>query len=186
MTLLGLGLYAAEFSSGANLGQEFFINSQELEDKVRQLLPSQGGAEAGFDLSASTQIVPIIDLTESAEGSNVRQDLQTAFSLNDVTSFNTSGETITIVNNTGYFRIFGTTNVQGAGSSVLSLTDGVTTKQTFVVTGGASAVQQAIPFDFVIFIAAGQSLTSETDAAIRNIIISKQIADIDGNLTTPS
>ena len=186
MTLLGLGLLDVEFSSGVNVAQEFFINSQELEDKVRQLLPSQGGAGAGFDLSASSQIVPIIDLTESAEGSNVRQDLQTAFSLNDVTSFNTSGETITIVNNTGYFRIFGTVNVQGAGSSVLSLTDGVTTKQTFVVTGGASAVQQAVPFDFVIFISAGQSLTSETDASLRNIIISKQIADIDGNLTTPS
>ena len=52
------------------MGQEFFINSQELETKVRQLLPSQGGAGQGFDLSASTQIVPIIDLTESAEGSN--------------------------------------------------------------------------------------------------------------------
>lgn len=30
--------------------QEYFINSQELETKVRQLLPSQGGAGAGFDL----------------------------------------------------------------------------------------------------------------------------------------
>ena len=64
------------------MAQEFFINSQELEDKIRQLLPSQGGAGAGFDLSASTQIVPIIDLTESAEGSNVREDLQTAMSFN--------------------------------------------------------------------------------------------------------
>ena len=61
------------------MGQEFFINSQELESKVRQLLPSQGGAGAGFDLSASTQIVPIIDLTESAEGSNVRADFELPF-----------------------------------------------------------------------------------------------------------
>ena len=65
------------------MGSEYFINSQELEDKVRNLLPSQGGAGAGFDLSASTQIIPIIDLTESAEGSNIRQDLQTSFSFNN-------------------------------------------------------------------------------------------------------
>ena len=52
-----------------SVGSEYFINSQELENKVRNLLPSQGGAGAGFDLSASTQIIPIIDLTESAEGS---------------------------------------------------------------------------------------------------------------------
>ena len=61
------------------MGQEFFINSQLLEDQVRKLLPSQGGQGAGFDLSASTQIIPVIDLTESAEGSNLRSDLQTAF-----------------------------------------------------------------------------------------------------------
>ena len=57
------------------MGQEFFINSQDLESKIRKLLPSQGGAGAGFDLSASTQIIPIIDLTESATGSNLRQDI---------------------------------------------------------------------------------------------------------------
>ena len=60
------------------MGQEFFINSATLEAKVRELLPSQGGAGAGFDLSASTQIIPVINLTESAEGSNLRQDLQSA------------------------------------------------------------------------------------------------------------
>ena len=32
-----------------SVGSEYFINSQELEDKVRDLLPSQGGAGAGFN-----------------------------------------------------------------------------------------------------------------------------------------
>ena len=47
------------------MAQEFFINSETLQRKVAEILPSQGGAGAGFDLSASTQIVPIVDLTES-------------------------------------------------------------------------------------------------------------------------
>jgi len=89
------------------VGSEYFINSQELEDKVRNLLPSQGGAGAGFDLSASTQIIPVIDLTESAEGSNLRQDLQTSLSHGSVTSFNVVNTTTTIISNTGYYRIFG-------------------------------------------------------------------------------
>ena len=55
------------------MGQEYFINSQQLESQVRKLLPSQGGIGAGIDLSASTQIIPIVDLTESAEGSSLRQ-----------------------------------------------------------------------------------------------------------------
>ncbi len=168
------------------MGQEFVIKSSTLEDKINQLLPSQGGAQAGVDLSASTTIIPIVDLTESAEGAQVRADLQTAFSLNDITSFNTSGATVTIVSTTGYYRIFGTCNANGGGSSILKLTDGTTTKQLLVFTGTASHVKANYPFDFVVFIPAGQSLVSETDATFQNIIVSKQIADINGNLTSPS
>ena len=64
------------------MAQEFTINSSAIESKINQLLPSQGGFGAGVDFSASTMVIPIVDLTESAEGSDVRQDLQTAFSLN--------------------------------------------------------------------------------------------------------
>ena len=52
------------------------VTSEALQAKLRQLLPSQQGF--GTDLSASDTIVPIIDLTASAEGSDVRQDLQTS------------------------------------------------------------------------------------------------------------
>ena len=69
------------------MGQEFIIKSPKLEDKVNQLLPSQGGFQAGVDLSASTTVIPIVDLTETAEGSDVRADLQTALSHNTVTAF---------------------------------------------------------------------------------------------------
>jgi hypothetical protein len=58
------------------LAEEFIIKSQAIEDKVNQLLPSQGGFQAGVDFSASTMVIPIIDLTETAEGGTTRQDLQ--------------------------------------------------------------------------------------------------------------
>ena len=87
------------------MGSEYFINSQELENKVRQLLPSQGGAGAGFDLSASTQIIPVIDLTESAEGSNIRQDLQTALSFTSSSHNLVENATTTLVSNTGYYLV---------------------------------------------------------------------------------
>ena len=35
------------------MGQEFIIKSQALEDKINQLLPSQGGFQAGVDLSVA-------------------------------------------------------------------------------------------------------------------------------------
>ena len=55
-----------------------------------------------------------------------------------------------------------------------------------LVITGTTAQNAVIPFDFVIFLPAGQSLVSETDANIKNVIVSKQIADINGNLTSPS
>ena len=114
------------------MGQEFVIKSTVLEDKINQLLPSQGGQQAGVDLSASTTIIPIVDLTESAEGSGLRQDLQQALSLTSVTTFAVNNTTTTIINTTGYFRIFGCCSITSSSSAGLigriNLTDGTTTK----------------------------------------------------------
>ena len=42
-------------------------------------------------------------------------------------------------------------------------------------------------FDFIVFLAAGDSLTAQSGHTTCNIIgCTKQIADINGNLTTPS
>ena len=60
------------------MAQEFVINSEAIESKINQLLPSQGGFGAGVDFSASTMVIPIVDLTETASGSALRQDLQTS------------------------------------------------------------------------------------------------------------
>ena len=167
------------------MGQEFFINSQELENKIRQLLPSQGGAGAGVDLSASTQIIPIIDLTESAEGSNVRSDLQTALSFSSSTAFDISNETDTaIITNTGYFRVFGSASVQSNGFANFELTDSVTQKRILNFNGfTVTAVEDM--FDFTVFIAAGQSLLASAASTAVMRGVTRQIADIDGNLVNP-
>ena len=174
------------------MGSEYFINSQTLEDKIRQLLPSQGGAGAGFDLSASTQIIPIIDLTESAEGSNLRQDLQSSLGFS-VTSFSVASATTTIITNTGYWRVFGTmgTNTSTVAVDInLSISDGSTDKiildgrmATVFSAAGAAPV---IPFDFIVYLKAGESLKAISGAstlAIRGC--TRQLADIDGELVNP-
>ena len=52
------------------------VNSEQLQATVRNLLPSQNGF--GSELQATNIITPIIDLTPSAEGTVLRQDLQKA------------------------------------------------------------------------------------------------------------
>lgn len=170
------------------MGQEFIIKSQKLEDKINQLLPSQGGFQAGVDLSASTTVIPIVDLTESAEGSNLRQDLQSAFSLVGSTAFSVTNTTSTLINTTGYFRVkgaaAGTRSGAGFESTFFRLTDGATTKvlQQFMFFEGMNQVT----FDFIVFLQAGDSLTLQTDASTVTCIgVTRQLADINGNLVNP-
>ena len=122
------------------MAQEFTINSASIEAKINQLLPSQGGAGAGIDFSASTMIIPIIDLTESAEGSGLREDLQKSMSLNSITSFFVTGATTTIISNTGYFRIFGAWSSNTNTDILFKITDGTTTKDiiNFKHTNGST------------------------------------------------
>jgi hypothetical protein len=162
------------------VGQEFFINSQNLEDKIRKLLPSQGGAGAGYDLSASTQIIPIIDLTESAENSNLREDLQTSLSFTSITSFDVRNQTTVIM-------ITREGSANGYNDSI-QLTDGVTTKDvlSFREFGSATELKNVTPFDFIVFIGAGDSLQMVSGNNLSFIRgCTRQIADIDGNLVDP-
>ena len=174
------------------MGSEYFINSQELEDKVRDLLPSQGGAGAGFDLSASTQIIPVIDLTESAQGSNLRQDLQTSLSFASCTTFDVSNTTTTVISNTGYYRVFGANNLERdpSTSSVVSfiLNDGTTDKVIYKsnMNNENSNELSIIPFDFVIFLEAGDSFKIFANNGFsRSAGATRQIASIDGTLQNP-
>lgn len=172
------------------MGQEFFINSQKIEDQIRTLLPSQGGSQAGFDLSASTQIIPIIDITESAEGSNLRSDLQNA--LDFACDFNqVTNQTTTLVTNTGFFRVFGVSCVGNVSPSInrIFLDDTSTTKTVFqdgVASNSVTTQPKSLIFDFIVFLSAGLTLKATSNSALTNINVStRQVASIDGTITNP-
>lgn len=176
------------------MAQEFTIKSPQIEDKINQLLPSQGGFQAGVDFSASTMVVPIVDLTESAEGSSLRADLQSAISHDTMTTFSIQGvSTSTIVNTTGYWRVFGVCNIRTNSSDpvrgALQINDGTTVKKLieFDTITVDSDLDQAFPqFDFIIKLAAGDSLEGTCDngfAFLKGCV--RQLADVNGNLVNP-
>jgi hypothetical protein len=155
------------------------------------LLPSQGGFQAGVDFSASTMVIPIVDLTETAEGSNLRQDLQISLSHGSCTAFNVNNATTTVITTTGYYRVFGQISLAGAASeSKVSfiLNDGATDKNIYTLTSNNITVGDFVgeKFDFNVFLKAGDSLkiaaNNLTSSCIGN---TRQIADINGNLTNP-
>jgi hypothetical protein len=167
------------------MAQEFTIKSQEIEDKINQLLPSQGGFQAGVDFSASTMVIPIVDLTETAEGSSLRQDLQSSLSHDTITSFSVSNTSTTIINTTGYFRIFGSVTFQGGSIASINITDGTTNKILLEYNAFTNA-NYAREYDFLVKLAAGDSVvvtSSNTNSIFDGN--SRQIASLAGNLTNP-
>ena len=167
------------------------VTSEALQLKLRQLLPSQQGF--GTDLSASDTIIPVIDLTQAAEGSDVRQDLQSALAFGSQTAFDASNSTVVIANNTGFFRIFGCAVVRNSGSGannscILSMSDGLTTKtiwglETVNTTGEYISSENV---DVLVFLSAGDSISAISNSVNANFLgSSRQIADVNGTLVQP-
>ena len=171
------------------MGQEFTIKSQAIEDKVNQLLPSQGGFGAGVDFSASTMVVPIVDLTETAEGSNIRQDIQRAISFRSINSFSVSGGSsdTDIITTTGYYQVQFLISVLNGGTLTFKLGDGTSTKNIWQLAAPSVATSAPLIDSLVIFINAGDKFilnSTSTDTRVSGNY--RQIADISGNLVNPT
>jgi len=167
------------------------VTSEALQLKLRQLLPSQQGF--GGDLSASDTIIPIIDLTQSAEGSDVRPDLQSAIAHGNATVFSVTNAATTVNNTPGFYRIYGACTVQGntAGNLVgsVNITDGVTNKKVWglSVTNTAAALALSENIDIMVFLAAGDSLIiTSSGAGVTLEGSTRQIATAQGVLVNPT
>jgi len=169
------------------------LTDETLEKRFRDTFRSQGGAELVDDLYASGVIVPIVDFTTAAEGSVLRQDLQTAWDFATTQSQAING-TITLVNTPGFWRV--SANFQSAiqsGASQggkIALTDGLSSKTIWQVTWPSPTgvdAEQAKAADLVVFLRTGDSVTVTSNNA--NTIVdcwTRQIADVSGNLTNPT
>lgn len=167
------------------MAEEFTIKSTAIEDKINELLPSQGGFGAGVDFSASTMVIPIVDLTETAEGSALRQDLQTAVdSATTKTLVNNATNTV-LLTTTGFFRVrVVASNKSGNSQTSLNLFDGVTSTDIWQTNPDSSCLE-IVQEDLVVYLRAGDSLRGTAQTAGFLNVFTRQIADVSGNLTNP-
>ena len=164
------------------------VVSEALEAQVRDLLPSQRGF--GEDLQASNVIMPIIDLTAAAQGTTTPISMQQALAFGSVTAFTASNSTAVIANTPGFYRVFGAYTNSTDGAVVtgdIRMSDGLSTKIIMSFLRRANGGGQSETFDFIVFLAPGESISADTNNI--NVQIggcSRQIADVNGNLINPS
>ena len=166
------------------------VTSEALQLKLRQLLPSQQGF--GTDLSASDTIIPIIDLTSAAEGSDVSETLQTALNFGGATEVICLNNTVTLANTPGFYRFVAasTLTLQAAGIEVdIEVTDGATTKTLWkhnAGSGTAGASISALNVDLTFFVTVGETLQVVSNSSNAKCIGSvRQVADNNGTLVQP-
>lgn len=165
------------------------ITSEALQATIRRLLPSQQGF--GVDLEATNVITPIIDLTATAEGSQLPYELQTAIAFN-ATYYTALNNTQTLANTPGFYRIQGTVSINKASASAfqsgsLSVKNGATSNRfadfsTVTAGGTISHIQN---YDYFVFLDTGD----EIEAIATSLVVMRgsvrQIADRYGNLQNP-
>lgn len=169
-----------------NVAQIASITSEALQAEIRRLLPSQQGF--GHDLQASNVIVPVVDLTPTAEGSSLREDLQRALTFADITAFDVENTTTTLMNSAGFWLIELNASTFQDEACRLDITDGFATKQLWRI-GTSSAVTTTIaPFEYykaVILLSSGDSVSATCGFNARLAGNYRQIADVNGNLVNP-
>jgi activator of HSP90 ATPase len=165
------------------------VNSEELQTLIRDLLPSQNGF--GSELQASNVITPIIDLTATAEGSTLRQDLQTALALGSATEFSVENSSATIASSPGFYQITGTSVIASGSGTFKNRVSIVGTSTVDVWEHGTPGISSgtsttALLCTVTVWLKAGESLEVDSnDDAARFSGSVRQIADSTGAFVNP-
>jgi len=168
------------------------IRSEQIEAQYRRLLPAQAGNEVTTDLLASDTIVPVINITGAAEGQALREDLQVAADGSSSAGAVIGAGSFNWISTPGFWLIQGTIQIDPSVlNNEVSLFINTVPSSFVFSTGpalgtGASLVEYVQIPPRVVFLAPGQTLTSNNTGASTGITLSyRQIADLYGNLTNP-
>lgn len=166
------------------------VTSEALEAQIRKLLPSQRGF--GEDLQASNVITPIIDLTPAALSTQTPQYLQEALAFGSQTAFDINNTTATLINTTGFYRVYGVSNVKATAGfnelTIFNISDGLATKKIWqhTMAVGGTNLYTSLTYDFVVYLTSGDSFTATATTTAGLVGSTRQVADVNGNLVYPS
>ena len=173
------------------MSQIISITSEALQATIRRLLPSQQGF--GEDLQASNVILPVIDLTPTAEGSSIPGYLQRSINYAS-TNTTTANTTNTLATGPGFYEFYAVSNIlrptSGSASETELIIGGSLGDKTFwnhkayVSASAGTDVQQ---FNAVVWLTNTDSLKAKSNQADARIIVSvRQVTNANGDLINPT
>ena len=167
------------------------VTTDALEKKFRDTFPSQAGAELVDDLYASGVIVPTVDFTAAAQGSELRSDLQTAWDAATIATV-AQNNSQSITSTPGFYTVsvsVGYTAGTASPSAKLYLSDGATTTVIWrfdIVNPGVGIDTTATAWEGVVWVNTGLSLIANTNQTNTVMTVhARQIATSSGDLINP-
>lgn len=166
------------------------ITSEALQATIRRLLPSQAGFSE--DLEAVNTIQPIIDLTPTAEGSQLPPQLQQAINFGGATNVETEGGTSVFSVTPGFYRVSVTISLEVLGSAVtnalMGLNDGASTKKICELQMAETLNTASLSnfYDLIVYVRTGETIVASADTDCTIVGTIRQVADVYGNLINPT
>lgn len=171
------------------------VTDEALEKKFRDTFKSQGGAELVDDLYASGVIMPVVDFTAAAQGSELRSDLQTSWDFATSNNIINGASTVTLTSTPGFYKVdlIASTNGFARASVVIIadiiINDGASDAAVWrwsTVGSSATSPDAITEGSFIIFLRSGDTLKGRTAASSETMNVwYRQIADVSGNLVNP-
>ena len=173
------------------------VTDEALEKRFRDTFRSQGGAELVDDLYASGVIIPVVDFTAAAEGSSLRQDLQSAWDFATGRLIQAGNGTQIATTTAGFWKVNlnMSFDVYDAGSEIgVFINDGTSITNVWGIGapgGTGTLVENMVSNDFVVFLRSGDTLELRmsgwaASTSAKAFLVYRQLADVYGNFTQPS
>ena len=168
------------------------VTDESLEKKFRDTFKSQSGAALVNDLYASGTIVPIVDFSAAAQGSQLPSNLQTAWDF--ATGYNSvNNTTVTNTSTPGFWQVNLNFIVQDPSSTLfgqVKIEDSSGSSTVIweynIPASTATGAVTITSTPFVVFLRSGDLLRSRTNSTLATLDIwYRQIADVSGNLVNP-
>lgn len=169
------------------------LTDEALEKRFRDTFRSQGGSELVDDLYASGVIVPVVDFTAAAEGSALRQDLQTAWDFTTGSGEQLGTGTTNLISNAGFWLVQSQIEVNlapaGTYRADVRISDGTSIKKIWIAIDTTSNFNEVFISNLqqIVFLRSGDTLQLNSDSPNISLTATyRQIADVSGNLTNPT
>ena len=167
--------------------QNYEVVSPALEAQVKNLLPSVAGY--GGLLRATNTIIPVVDVSNAAEGSTLPTNLQQAFAFGSCTAFACRNTTVNLASTAGFWRVYANVSVGTGGGNVFvdfKINDGSSNKVLWSIEASSVMGGLSENVDFIVFLRAQDTLNVESNG--NNAIATgnyRQLADVSGTLLNP-